>query len=55
MDWLRSRKLKTGTFHYVVLKDGSHIPAGEQRSVATEILAEANCVDCLESGESVAV
>lgn len=48
MAWLRSRKLKTGTYLYVVTKRGEYIPAGKQRDVAKEILAEADRIERLE-------
>jgi integrase len=47
MAWLRARKLKSGTYFYVVTSDGRYVAAGKQRSVATEILAEADRVERL--------
>lgn len=45
---LRARKLKTGTFYYVITKHGKSIACGQQRPVAIEILAEADRVERLE-------
>lgn len=47
MAQLRARKLKTGTFYYVIPKGGGSIACGRQRTVATEILAEADRVERL--------